>query len=244
MLQLLYNCLLMGTVRLSTPNGCRRLCRTRIKLSTTVQTGEETSRQTLQSPGATVMDPSAGPDENISSPARPPGRQQRAAAACDECRRRKLRCDGQQPQCRVCRESGHACETTLRGTRGPKKGYIKALKSRVVHLEALLESRLGGGLQENEDGLQDGFDQRPALDAAVDASDGATMIPTPPVDMPGAGVMLDCDPSWLSVAAPEMLLQDSSLPDLGSLSDWSLPSIPAVLPTNQLHITSAMHAEL
>ncbi|PWY85833.1 hypothetical protein BO94DRAFT_453014, partial [Aspergillus sclerotioniger CBS 115572] len=67
---------------------------------------------------------------------------QHIKAACDECRRRKLRCDGQQPLCGGCQDSGSICEITQRGTRGPRKGYIKALKNRVVDLEAMLESRI------------------------------------------------------------------------------------------------------
>lgn len=74
---------------------------------------------------------------------------QRPSPACDECRRRKLRCDGQQPQCGVCQETDTVCEVTPRGTRGPKKGHLKALKSRVEQLEALLESSLSA--QEPDD---------------------------------------------------------------------------------------------
>jgi hypothetical protein len=61
------------------------------------------------------------------------GRQrQRTGRACEECRRRKLRCDGQQPRCGVCLESGATCEiNTQRQPRGPKKGYLKALRNRV-----------------------------------------------------------------------------------------------------------------
>lgn len=57
---------------------------------------------------------------------------QRPGVACKECRRRKLRCDGVQPQCGVCVQSGATCEiSTERASRGPKKGYIKALRNRV-----------------------------------------------------------------------------------------------------------------
>ncbi|KAJ5568672.1 hypothetical protein N7450_011158 [Penicillium hetheringtonii] len=68
------------------------------------------------------------------------GRQrQRTGKACEECRRRKLRCDGQQPRCSVCIESGAICEVnTQRQPRGPKKGYLKALRNRI----AMLENRL------------------------------------------------------------------------------------------------------
>ncbi|KAB8239071.1 Zn(II)2Cys6 transcription factor [Aspergillus alliaceus] len=64
---------------------------------------------------------------------------QRTGRACEECRRRKLKCDGQEPRCGVCAASGAICEVnTDRALRGPKKGYLKALRNRV----AMLESRL------------------------------------------------------------------------------------------------------
>ncbi|KAL3442325.1 fungal-specific transcription factor domain-containing protein [Aspergillus insuetus] len=78
-------------------------------------------------------------------------RHRRSTTACDECRRRKVRCDGQQPQCGVCLETGVACEMTQRATRGPKKGHLRDLKNRLVHLEALLE-----GQEAPEDDIQSG----------------------------------------------------------------------------------------
>ena len=70
-------------------------------------------------------------DDETSSPPIARSRQM-SGAACDECRRRKLRCDRQRPQCSVCCESGVRCETDRStGHRGPKKGYLKALKNRV-----------------------------------------------------------------------------------------------------------------
>jgi hypothetical protein len=53
----------------------------------------------------------------------------RCKLACDECRKRKLRCDGQDPQCGVCTEAGITCRVnTKRSTRGPKKGLLRALR--------------------------------------------------------------------------------------------------------------------
>ncbi|OJJ99337.1 hypothetical protein ASPACDRAFT_120657 [Aspergillus aculeatus ATCC 16872] len=66
----------------------------------------------------------------------------RRGTACDECRRRKLRCDGQKPQCGLCLGTGVACVLTQRSARGPKKGHLRNLKNRLVHLEALLENRV------------------------------------------------------------------------------------------------------
>jgi hypothetical protein len=89
-------------------------------------------------PNALLMAPNLDEDTRP-SPATVRGRHmQHVRAGCDECRRRKLRCDGQQPQCALCQEAGIPCELT----RGPKKGHLKALKNKVVHLEAMLEGRL------------------------------------------------------------------------------------------------------
>lgn len=89
---------------------------------------------------------------------------QRTRAACEECRRRKLRCDGQQPKCGVCRTSGLRCEVTSRETRGPKKGHIKALKNRVLELEALLKGRYSAHQPQ-----QQGFHDVPVPATSVDA---------------------------------------------------------------------------
>jgi hypothetical protein len=57
---------------------------------------------------------------------------QRRGLACEECQRRKSRCDGRQPRCGVCEENGIICTiNTSRPARGPKQGYLKALRIRV-----------------------------------------------------------------------------------------------------------------
>ncbi len=61
-----------------------------------------------------------------------PQPRQRPGSACEECRRRKLRCDGKQPQCENCFESGVQCITIYpRSQRGPKRGHMKALQTRM-----------------------------------------------------------------------------------------------------------------
>jgi len=80
-------------------------------------------------------------------------------AACEECRRRKLRCDRKQPQCCLCKTAGIECQvTTSRPPRGPKRGYLKALLDRISELSppAHLPSwscshciHLPGALEEN-----------------------------------------------------------------------------------------------
>ncbi|BCR91309.1 uncharacterized protein ACHE_70152A [Aspergillus chevalieri] len=70
---------------------------------------------------------------------------QRPGSACDECRRRKLRCDRGQPKCEVCALSGVVCNfNSSRPPRGPKRGQIRAMQSRIATLERhILEQQSG-----------------------------------------------------------------------------------------------------
>ncbi|KAL6232513.1 hypothetical protein BDW75DRAFT_217723 [Aspergillus navahoensis] len=73
---------------------------------------------------------------DTTEPTRP---RQKPGAACEECRRRKLRCDRRQPQCRLCEASGVECQViTARPSRGPKRGYLKVLQDRIAALEGAL----------------------------------------------------------------------------------------------------------
>ncbi|EAW15012.1 Zn(II)2Cys6 transcription factor [Aspergillus clavatus NRRL 1] len=60
------------------------------------------------------------------------GRQQ-PGSACEECRKRKLRCDRKRPQCGTCADTGTLCQINdRRQRRGPRKGSINALRRRIV----------------------------------------------------------------------------------------------------------------
>ncbi|KAJ5797805.1 uncharacterized protein N7503_007101 [Penicillium pulvis] len=65
--------------------------------------------------------------------------QHKPGLACEECRRRKLRCDRRQPKCGLCESSGVECQITARPPRGPKRGYLKVLQDRIANLEGLLQ---------------------------------------------------------------------------------------------------------
>ncbi|KAF5139450.1 Sorbicillinoid biosynthetic cluster transcription factor sor4 [Metarhizium anisopliae] len=68
---------------------------------------------------------------------------QQPGLSCEECRRRKARCDRVRPRCGICAESGRTCVVVdKRSQRGPRKGQLKDLRSRLM----LLEQRLGGQL--------------------------------------------------------------------------------------------------
>ncbi|KAL2049813.1 hypothetical protein ABVK25_009908 [Lepraria finkii] len=64
----------------------------------------------------------------------------KVSRACDECRRKKIRCDAESEtpgtQCSACRRSGQVCDfSRAPQKRGPSKGYIKELAERVNLLE-------------------------------------------------------------------------------------------------------------
>ncbi|KAL2831658.1 fungal-specific transcription factor domain-containing protein [Aspergillus pseudoustus] len=67
---------------------------------------------------------------------------QRPGSACEECRRRKVRCDRQRPQCQVCFESGLECKiSTTRLPRGPRKGQLRTLRTRIGRFVFLKSSK-------------------------------------------------------------------------------------------------------
>ncbi|KAL2864368.1 Zn(II)2Cys6 transcription factor [Aspergillus lucknowensis] len=67
---------------------------------------------------------------------------QRPGSACEECRRRKVRCDRQRPQCQVCYESNLECKiSTTRLPRGPRKGQLRTLRTRIGRFVFLKSSK-------------------------------------------------------------------------------------------------------
>ncbi|KAK4464462.1 hypothetical protein QBC42DRAFT_295095 [Cladorrhinum samala] len=69
--------------------------------------------------------------------------------ACDECRARKLRCDRVRPTCGTCANLGVTCTpNTTRQPRGPRKGHMKALQSRIAALERQLSTQATSGRSE------------------------------------------------------------------------------------------------
>ncbi|THY11162.1 hypothetical protein D6D02_05933 [Aureobasidium pullulans] len=91
----------------------------------------------------------------------PSGRtRQLPGLACDECRARKLRCDRQRPTCSLCESIGVECvraSTSL--PRGPKKGHMRILQSKINDLERRLSEteivRSQPALSPSEPSVQD-----------------------------------------------------------------------------------------
>ncbi|KAH8884643.1 hypothetical protein GQ53DRAFT_385721 [Thozetella sp. PMI_491] len=82
----------------------------------------------------------------------PPRKRSKVSRACDECRRKKIKCDavsetGDQ-SCSNCRRSSVTCLfSRIPQKRGPSKGYIKELADRIF----TIEGRLGGGAETSAD---------------------------------------------------------------------------------------------
>ncbi|OKO96629.1 Quinic acid utilization activator [Penicillium subrubescens] len=58
-----------------------------------------------------------------------PSKRQRIYRACDQCRRRKSKCDGEQPVCKICHAANRTCTyQTGGGRRGLPSGYVRSLE--------------------------------------------------------------------------------------------------------------------
>ncbi|KAK3320579.1 fungal-specific transcription factor domain-containing protein [Cercophora scortea] len=71
---------------------------------------------------------------------------QQPGLACEECRKRKLKCDRRRPCCGPCHDAGVSCHVNeSRQRRGPKKGHMKAMRTRLATLEGLFNRGIGAG---------------------------------------------------------------------------------------------------
>ncbi|KAJ4249729.1 hypothetical protein NW762_012070 [Fusarium torreyae] len=134
----------------------------------------------------------------------------RPARSCNECRRRKLRCDAQEPKCGFCQRARVPCEASSAGKRGPKRGHLNALRNRLMQLEETLQNRYESEqrLQEHAQASNHSLDLTeisqpvPLLEARVNDAEGADRLPQaflgPSIideaNFPGLGTALWPDP--------------------------------------------------
>ncbi|OBT44738.1 hypothetical protein VE00_05331, partial [Pseudogymnoascus sp. WSF 3629] len=112
-------------------------------------------------------------------------KRRRIARACDMCRKKKIKCDGQMPACSHCTNYKTECVfTQVEKKRSPPKGakYIEGLENRLGRMENLL--RLSGLLNEEDGGSTDlgMLEKRLASreSSKRDASHFSDSIPTSP----------------------------------------------------------------
>lgn len=103
---------------------------------------EQHQHQHLQpaAPMDSMPSPFHTPDGNI-----PPRKRSKVSRACDECRRKKVKCDAPsetgEESCSNCRRSNMQCLfSRIPQKRGPSKGYIKELADRIHSIEGKLAS--------------------------------------------------------------------------------------------------------
>ncbi|KAI1376409.1 fungal-specific transcription factor domain-containing protein [Hypoxylon crocopeplum] len=97
---------------------------------------------------------SKAPPPEKSATQRKPIKRERVALACQRCKTRKQKCDGQRPACGSCARLSLKCVyiVPLVPAAGEKKIYIKALENRIADLEAYLAS-IGHGHKVGTDHL-------------------------------------------------------------------------------------------
>ncbi|OAG34989.1 hypothetical protein AYO21_10822 [Fonsecaea monophora] len=85
------------------------------------------------------------PSESGTKPTVPMQKRRRVTRACDECRRKKIKCDGKQP-CTHCTVYSYECtyDQPSNRRRNPAPQYIEALEQRLQKAESVLRSVLPG----------------------------------------------------------------------------------------------------
>lgn len=111
------------------------------------------SQSQLTSPSQQAVSPDLFPENHLSPP---PGqhaadnnrdKRSKVSRACDECRRKKIRCDAlnEHETCTNCKRGNYACAFSRQPLkRGPSKGYIKELAERLNALEGQMQPQQHG----------------------------------------------------------------------------------------------------
>ncbi|PVH94017.1 hypothetical protein DM02DRAFT_661434 [Periconia macrospinosa] len=110
---------------------------------------------------------------------------QQPGLACEDCRRRKARCDRVRPTCGLCMESAiTCCYVDKRPPRGPRKGQITALRNLIADLEQRLSERTGAqDLSHRVGELDDAQKQRVTVDSFLALDSDTTMFETTPMTL-------------------------------------------------------------
>ncbi|PYI21535.1 hypothetical protein BO99DRAFT_380051 [Aspergillus violaceofuscus CBS 115571] len=181
----------------------------------------------------------------------PPRKRQKPGAACEECRRRKLRCDRRQPQCGMCQASGVECLViTARSPRGPKRGYLKVLQARVATLENILLQHQGQSTVTPPEAQPP---ETQLLDEQVDLSAWEIpMLENQIVEDSYSGLTAESLPGSLLGDVPTPVPSISPPRQLSSVGDeMSIPGLdPLPVPrsasedVSEVHISELMQADL
>ncbi|PYH41413.1 Zn(II)2Cys6 transcription factor domain-containing protein [Aspergillus saccharolyticus JOP 1030-1] len=89
----------------------------------------------------------------------------RITVACNSCRFRKQKCNGNKPICTQCHQHNRRCDWPEQLKRGPAKGYIEALEHRLQETESLLlkflshmsDAQISSSMQETQSDIHAGM---------------------------------------------------------------------------------------
>ncbi|KAL2024408.1 hypothetical protein VTK56DRAFT_8219 [Thermocarpiscus australiensis] len=102
----------------------------------------ESAKSSVQAAGKAESEDAFGPHDAAgdSSSGMPLQKRRRVTRACDECRRKKIKCDGKQP-CTHCSVYSYECtyDKPSNRRRNPPPQYIEALEARLQRAETLLK---------------------------------------------------------------------------------------------------------
>ncbi|ORZ25346.1 fungal-specific transcription factor domain-domain-containing protein [Absidia repens] len=139
-------------------------------------------------------------------------KRQRVSKACEQCRSKKTKCDGDQPICGICRSQNIDCTyKAITKKRGPPKGYIEAIEGRLQRLEALI----GSIIQEDDPRFQAILTE---LNAPLQTSSGELIRPRKPTNVTSS---YDTPDVTSSPTTPSELQHSGLLPGLESSSSSS-----------------------
>ncbi|KAL2128362.1 hypothetical protein VTI74DRAFT_9279 [Chaetomium olivicolor] len=193
------------------------------------------------------------------SDATPPRKRSKVSRACDECRRKKIKCDAQseatEQPCSNCRRSNaHCLFSRVPQKRGPSKGYIKELADRINTIEGKLNTsvenleRRASSEAFASPGLGDNSRKRPFSSISGDG------FQTPPPTTMASGHTSEHLPIWQPESRPRISGNPSDLalrplPPMqftGESNDGGLPAQTETMDgisQNGLPQGSAHHAE-
>ncbi|KAH7007807.1 putative Zn(II)2Cys6 transcription factor [Macrophomina phaseolina] len=111
-------------------------------------------------------------DQQHEAPVLKSGSRRYTSKACEECRRRRTKCDGNRPACSRCTSRGIACCFRLEedGRRPAPKSYVQLLRNRIKVLEQILRS--------NDIDVDAAVAQAAAGDGSSAAQAGVLHVPT------------------------------------------------------------------
>ncbi|CAE6434439.1 unnamed protein product [Rhizoctonia solani] len=107
-------------------------------------------------------------------------RAKKTALACDNCRRRKRKCDGRRPICMTCEGGNIGCTytTNLEQRRPARKNYVAALEARIALLEQMLNH---AEISDNLSCASEGVSPSNNNEITMQSSEGTTPSSLPPL---------------------------------------------------------------